>query len=122
MEWLEGLETDTLLQAMEQQLQPDLPTFSVQQLFEQLLNGDLQLDLGQLLQQLACCFVCGNCTDGLFGAVDFTGNCFCGASPVGEQFFQRQYTEGNWFGDTIDCGIVDFAKQPADFAGMPGCH
>ena len=52
MEWLEGLETDALLQAMEQQLQPDLPTFSVQQLFEQLLNGDLQLDLGQLLQQL----------------------------------------------------------------------
>ena len=52
MEWLEGLETDALLQAMEQQLQPDLPTFSVRQLFEQLLNGDLQLDLGQLLQQL----------------------------------------------------------------------
>ena len=56
MEWLEGLETDTLLQAMEQQLQPDLPTFSVQQLFEQLLNGDLQLDLGQLLQQLGMLF------------------------------------------------------------------
>lgn len=52
MDWLDGLETDSLLQAIEQQMQGDLPSFSIRQLFEQLLEGNLNLDLGQLLQQL----------------------------------------------------------------------
>lgn len=52
MDWLDGLETDTLLQAIEQQMQGELPSFSIRQLFEQLLEGNLNLDLGQLLQQL----------------------------------------------------------------------
>ena len=52
MDWLEELDTDMLLEAIEQQLQSDFPALSVQQLFTQLLSGQLELDFLQLGQQL----------------------------------------------------------------------
>ena len=52
MDWLDGLDTDNLLQVMEQQLQDMLPSFSVRQLFEQMMTGELQFDFWSLLQQL----------------------------------------------------------------------
>ncbi len=52
MDWLEELDTDMLLETIEQQLQSDFPTLSVQQLFTQLLSGQLELDFLQLGQQL----------------------------------------------------------------------
>ena len=48
MDWLEELDTDMLLEAIEQQLQSDFPALSVQQLFTQLLSGQLELDFLQL--------------------------------------------------------------------------
>ena len=38
MDWLDGLDTDTLLRTMEKELQNELPGFSIRQLFEKLLN------------------------------------------------------------------------------------
>ncbi len=52
MDWLEGLDTDTLLEAIEQHLQNDFPALSVRQLFAQLLSGHLEFDFLQLGQQL----------------------------------------------------------------------
>lgn len=52
MEWLEELNTNDLLQVIEEQLQNLLPSFSVRQLFEQLLDGTLEFDIWALLQQL----------------------------------------------------------------------
>lgn len=52
MDWLDGLDTDVLLETIEQELQYDLPGFSLQELFAQLLNGQLQLDLPALLAQI----------------------------------------------------------------------
>ncbi len=52
MEWLDKLDTDTLLQTMEQQIQQDLPAFSVGLLFEQLLNGESEWSVSQLTQQV----------------------------------------------------------------------
>ena len=52
MDWLEGMDTDTLLKAIEQHLQNDFPALSVRQLFAQLLSGHLEFDFLQLGQQL----------------------------------------------------------------------
>ena len=52
MDWLNELDTSHLLQVVEQQLQDMLPSFSVRQLFEQLLTGELQLGFRDILQQL----------------------------------------------------------------------
>lgn len=52
MDWLEGLDTDTLLEAIEQHLQNDFPALAVRQLFAQLLSGHLEFDFLQLGQQL----------------------------------------------------------------------
>ena len=52
MDWLNELDTSHLLQVVEQQLQDMLPSFSVRQLFEQLLTGELQLEFRDILQQL----------------------------------------------------------------------
>ncbi len=52
MDWLEGLDTDTLLEAIEQHLQNDFPALSVRQLFAQLLSGHLEFDFLQIGQQL----------------------------------------------------------------------
>lgn len=53
MDWLDGLDTDTLLRTMEKELQNELPGFSIRQLFEKLLNGENGLDIATLLQQAA---------------------------------------------------------------------
>ncbi len=52
MEWLEELDTDTLLQTIEQQLQQELPSFSVRNLFYQLINGGDLPAFSELLQQM----------------------------------------------------------------------
>lgn len=52
MDWLDELDTDTLLDAIEQHLQSDFPTLSVRQLFAQLQSGHLELDFLQLGKQL----------------------------------------------------------------------
>ena len=52
MEWLEELDTDTLLQPIEQQLQQELPSFSVRNLFYQLINGGDLPAFSELLQQM----------------------------------------------------------------------
>lgn len=52
MEWLEELDTDTLLQTIEQQLQQELPSFSVRNLFYQLINGGNLPAFSELLQQM----------------------------------------------------------------------
>ncbi len=51
MDWLEGLDTDTLLHEMEQQIQQELPNFSIRQMFEQLMNGE-EWDLFQMMKQM----------------------------------------------------------------------
>ena len=53
MEWLDSLETEHLLQIMETELQSELPSFSLRTLFEELLNGELELDLFYLIEQAA---------------------------------------------------------------------
>lgn len=53
MDWLEGLNTDSLLQTIEQQMQDDLPSFSIRTVFEQLLNGEDGFDIALLVQQIA---------------------------------------------------------------------
>lgn len=52
MEWLNGLDTDTLLQTMETELQRELPEFSIQQIFQKLLSGEDGMDIAALLQQV----------------------------------------------------------------------
>ncbi len=52
MDWLEELDTDLLLQTIEQQLQQELPSFSVRNLFYQLINGEGLPDLVPLLQEI----------------------------------------------------------------------
>ncbi len=52
MEWLEELDTDTLLQTIEQQLQQELPSFSVRNLFYQLINGGDLPAFSELLQEM----------------------------------------------------------------------
>ena len=52
MDWLEGVDTEELLQAIEQQLQAEFPAFSLRDLWDQLLQGTLQLEPAALLQQL----------------------------------------------------------------------
>ena len=52
MDWLEELNTDTLLHTIEQQLQQELPSFSVRNLFYQLLNGEGPPDFFQLVQEI----------------------------------------------------------------------
>ena len=52
MEWLEELDTDTLLQPIAQQLQQELPSFSVRNLFYQLINGGDLPAFSELLQQM----------------------------------------------------------------------
>lgn len=53
MDWLEGLNTDSLLQTIEQQMQDDLPSFSIRTVFEQLLNGEDGFDIASIVQQIA---------------------------------------------------------------------
>lgn len=52
MDWLDALDTDTLLQTIEQQLQQELPSFSIRNLFYQLINGDGLPDFFQLMQEM----------------------------------------------------------------------
>lgn len=56
MDWLEELDTDGLLTAIEQQLQGELPAFSARQLFDGLLNGSLDWNLAEVGRQLAQLF------------------------------------------------------------------
>ena len=52
MDWLDELNTETLLQTLEQQTQKEFPSFSIQNLFYQLINGDGLPDFFQLTAEI----------------------------------------------------------------------
>ncbi len=52
MEWMDSLNTDALLQALEEQLQQEIPSLSIRQFFEQMMQGENTFRLNALVQQI----------------------------------------------------------------------
>lgn len=53
MDWMKDFETDTLLRTIDEQLQNDFPSFSIQDFFAQVLQGEVSFSVTEIMQQLA---------------------------------------------------------------------
>ena len=53
MDWLEGLDTDTLLQTIQEQLQNDLPAGFMEDLLDGLMHGEFSISFAAMAQRMA---------------------------------------------------------------------